>query len=348
MGIGLEISRHFCREVVLPLLASRHGALLDRMAVGVSGTGSDVLGVDDDISRDHHWGPRAAILLLDEDFDDCGDAVLQTLRSQLPRSFEGHPVRVERRNRTSVCVDSLGGYLNWFLGTAKLPEADEDWFRLCEMDLLHITSGEVFHDPAGRWTAAREAFAYYPDRVWRKRIADWCMYVTGRDAPYNLNRVGRRGDLVAAHIYFGQALRRVMELGCAIERRYAPYPKWQYRFFRTLGGCAPRILPILDRLNATHEWRPRVEGLVEINHVFAHRLHELGLTGPPDIRPFDEGLADLTLYTSAREIYAALPAAWQEVSFNQIESWEKLARLVLFDPEDYYQARLARGEIDDH
>jgi hypothetical protein len=344
MGTGLDISRRFCEQVVLPLLRSQHPEMVDRVAIGVAGTGSDVLGLDDEVSRDHHWGPRAAVLLADDDVDDFGDAIRLMLSREFPSAFEGHAVRFDPAHRTGVCVDGISSYLAWFLGTGRMPERDEDWFSLCETDLLHVTSGEVFHDPPGRWTAVRKQLAYYPDRVWRKRIADWCMYVTGRDAPYNLNRVGRRGDLITSHIYFGQAIRRVMELGCAIERRYAPYPKWQLRLFRTLGGCAPRVLPTLEALNATHDWKAQVDGLIEINRVYADRLHELGLASRPVPQAFDEGLTDLTLYASAKELYESLPPAWREVSFNQVESWEKLARLVLFDTGDYFQARFGEPE----
>ncbi len=356
MTTAIDISRRFCQQEILPLLRKRHGSLVDRLAVGVMGTGSDVLGLDDVISRDHHWGPRAAVLLLDADAEQV-EAVRDTLAAGCPPAFEGHPIHHDASNRTGVCVDHVSSYLHWFLGTASVPQRDEDWFALCETDLLHMTGGEVFHDSAGEWSAIRQRLNYYPDRVWHKRLADWCMYVSGRDSPYNLYRVSRRGDRVACQMYFGVALRRVMEMGFALERRYAPYPKWQYRLFHTLGGCIPRVLPILDRLVSNDaigdsrggegekgrggeiDWRARIDTLIEIKHIYAHQLHELGLTGPPVIKPFDEGLTDLTLYSSAKEIYAQLPPAWLDLSFNPIESWEKLARRVLFDSGDYFQKR---------
>lgn len=346
MDTALEISRGFCQEVVLPVLRARHGDLVDVTAVGVAGTGSDVLGLDDAISRDHHWGPRAAILLPDDRAERVV-AVRATLTEQLPNDYEGAKVHIDPDNRTGVCVDHLSSYLHWFLGTSRLPESDEDWFGLCETDLLHVTAGEVFHDPAGWWTGIREKLAYYPDRVWRKRVADWCMYTTGRDAPYNLHRVSRRGDEVAALIYFGQTIRRMLELGFAIERRYAPYPKWQHRLFRQIGGCGGQVTSILDRVLNETDWPQRVDGLIEINHVYARRLAELGLTGPPKIQPFDESLSDLTLYASATEIYAKLPTDWLTHSFNQIESWEKIARLVLFDAQDYFQEKF-REDLGDY
>lgn len=372
MSAGLEISERFIRAVVVPILRERHGALVERVAVGVHGTGSDVLGLDDEISRDHHWGPRAAVLLPDE-AAGAVETVRETLAVRCPPAFEGHPIHHDRANRTGLCVDSVSSYLHWFLGTSRLPEQDEDWFALCETDLLHVTSGRVVHDPEGHWSAIRQRLSAYPERVWKKRVADWCMYVTGRDAPYNLHRVSRRGDAVVSRIYLGQALRRVMELGFAIERSYAPYPKWQYRGFRRLGGCAVKVLPLLDLLaadtgapagtaSATGEtrdgrpaadsgapidWRERVDLLIRINWMYAERLHELGLAPAPVRQPFDEGLTDLTLYASAKAIYETLPPAWREISFNQIESWEKLARLVLFDSGDYFQKKFGESRGGD-
>jgi hypothetical protein len=288
------------------------------------------------------------VLLRDEDAA-LVDSVRRTLATGCPREFEGYPLRHDAASRTAVCVDHIGGYLSWFLGTSTLPRRDEDWFDLCETDLLHVTGGEVFHDPSGEWSGIRARLAYYPECVWRKRIADWCMYVSGRDAPYNLHRVSRRGDDVASQIYLGQALRRSMELAFAMERRYAPYPKWQYRLLPKLGGCAQEVAPLLQALaqetrgcetaDEKGRWRERVDLLIRINWIYAKRLHELNLTSAPVFKPFDEALTDLTLYLSAQQIYADLPPAWRACSFNPVESWEKIARLVLFDAGDYFQKR---------
>ncbi len=338
MGTALEISRRCFDEVIHPLLKSHHAPIVDRLAVALAGMGSDVLGLDDEISRDHHWGPRAAVLVSREDRDQVG-AISRTLAEHLPETYEGYRVHLDAKTRTGICVDVIDSYLHWFLGTDALPEQEEDWFGLCETDLLHVTAGEVFHDPAGWLTEVRSRLAYYPDRVWRKRVADACMVVTGRDAPYNLHRVSRRGDEVTSLVYLGQTLRRMLELGFAIERRYAPCPKWQHRLFSRLGGCSSEVLTLVEQVLAETSWRERVDGLIAINHVFARRLAELGLTGPPQMQPFDDSLTDLTLYTSAKEIYAELPPEWLVRSFNPIESWEKIARLVLFDEADYFQEK---------
>ena len=107
MPEALNISERFARNVLVPLLRQRHGDLADRIAIGVHGTGSDVLGLDDTISRDHHWGPRAAVLLSNGDAH-LVESVRQTLEAACPTEFEGHPVRHDAVNRTAVCVGAAG------------------------------------------------------------------------------------------------------------------------------------------------------------------------------------------------------------------------------------------------
>ncbi|HEU0299458.1 MAG TPA: hypothetical protein VFR37_08395, partial [Longimicrobium sp.] len=58
---GLELSRLFFVEAVRPLLDAAFPGL--RYAAGLLGSGSDVLGFDTEMSRDHDWGPRVDLFL---------------------------------------------------------------------------------------------------------------------------------------------------------------------------------------------------------------------------------------------------------------------------------------------
>ena len=62
---GLELSRLFYQEEVAPIL-SKHFAHI-KYSAALLGPGSEVLGYDTEISRDHHWGPRALIFLTESD-----------------------------------------------------------------------------------------------------------------------------------------------------------------------------------------------------------------------------------------------------------------------------------------
>ncbi|GAB4314305.1 MAG: hypothetical protein Kow0059_05990 [Candidatus Sumerlaeia bacterium] len=339
MASGRDISVAFIREVLWPLLECRLDRDAERLAVAVIGTGSDVAGLDDDISRDHHWGPRANVMTLPEDGARLKPRISEILERELPPTFRGFPVARGVRIMTGVCTTDLDEFFGYFLGTAALPQRDVEWLALCETDLRHVTGGVVVIDGPGELTRRREHLAYYPDPVWRKRVADWCMYLTGRDAPYNLHRVSRRGDGLTGAIYKALYLKQAMELTFTLNRRYAPYTKWLNRLFRSLPRFAERIAPLVDAIHGESDHRRNVFQMIELNYVFAEAVADLGLARRPQRVPFDEGLTDLTLYDTAAQIYAGLPADLLAPSFNRTELWERLARDVLFDTNDYFVQR---------
>jgi hypothetical protein len=85
---GLELSRDFFEQAVKPIL--------DRVAPGLQyaaaliGSGSEVLGFDDEMSSDHHWGPRVMLFLSEIDRASKGEAIDSALRKQLPPTFLGY------------------------------------------------------------------------------------------------------------------------------------------------------------------------------------------------------------------------------------------------------------------
>ena len=54
----LDLSRQFFHEIVLPLLERNFPEETRQGAFGLFGYGSDAIGLDDQYSRDHHWGLR--------------------------------------------------------------------------------------------------------------------------------------------------------------------------------------------------------------------------------------------------------------------------------------------------
>lgn len=339
MASGREISVAFIREAVWPVLEAYLGGEAKRVAIAVIGTGSDVSGLDDEISRDHHWGPRANVMFLPGDETTLLPRARDILTTHLPREFRGFTVAQGLVIMTGVCCTGIDDFFRYFLGTAELPGGDPDWLKLCETDLLHVTGGEVVIDGPGELTRRRAFLRYYPDAVWRKRIADWCMYITGRDAPYNLHRLAKRGDNFTSAIYKGQYAKQAMELCFTLNRQYAPYTKWLRRLVETLPPPGPEIARRLDELMAEPDLRRNVTQMIEVNYVLADAIAKAGLTAAVHRVPFDDHLTDLTLYNSAAQIYGTIPPALFAPSFNRVELWERLARDVLFDTNDYFRRR---------
>jgi hypothetical protein len=97
------------------------------------------------------------------------------------------------------------------------------------------------------------------------------------------------------------------------------------------------VAPLLDEIMALVDWKQRVFKMVEASYAIADAIADLGLTEPVRRREFDEGLTDLTLYDSAAQIYRTIPEELFIPSFNSVELWERMAREVLFDTNDYFQ-----------
>src|SRR5580704_9163288 len=87
---GAELARRFFSDVAEPLLSRALPGL--RYAAARLGSGSDVLGLDDAMSRDHDWGCRLT-LLVDADDRDQVPRVRRLLEDELPERFGGFPVR---------------------------------------------------------------------------------------------------------------------------------------------------------------------------------------------------------------------------------------------------------------
>src|SRR5947207_1403444 len=68
---GLELSRQFFLEWGLPFLRREHPEWADRVAAGRF-AGSEAIGADDELSRDHGWGPNFALYLPAVDYAQIG------------------------------------------------------------------------------------------------------------------------------------------------------------------------------------------------------------------------------------------------------------------------------------
>ena len=102
------------------------------------------------------------------------------------------------------------------------------------------------------------------------------MYLTGRDAPYNLYRVAKRRDALTGAMYKALYLKQVMEFLFMLNRQYAPYTKWLNRTFRQLPRYAAGVAPMLDAIFAEADLVKNVHQMIEVNYELADALHELG------------------------------------------------------------------------
>ena len=60
---GMELSKAFYTEIGEPMLRERFPELLPFLAVGLTGSGSECYGFDDEISQDHDFEPGFCIFV---------------------------------------------------------------------------------------------------------------------------------------------------------------------------------------------------------------------------------------------------------------------------------------------
>jgi hypothetical protein len=324
----IDISRAFFDEIVKPVLEREFPEETAQTAFGVFGYGSEVLRLDDDYSRDHHWGIRINALMPDSLFQARRDAIMKTVAAQMPASWRGHPLREGFTQTGGLELASLEGHLARTIGIDHPPETYHEWLNLPEEDITHIIAGEVWHDPSRRFTAIRERLQeYYPEPVRRRRMAHWCRYYSGMGA-YALKRATLRGNEYYATITFARAIRLGVQLGFLLDKQYFPYDKWTYAYFLRLPRMGPRLRPLVDEaVHYNTPWERKLELLDQISDVIDRTLVEDGII-PPHAKLQGSPTSGYRLLESAyAQIIKSLPAEikstvplWEQVYLEQWHS----------------------------
>ncbi|RME57922.1 MAG: DUF4037 domain-containing protein [Caldilineae bacterium] len=277
----IDVSRRFFYEIVLPILQEHFPEETEQTAFGVFGYGSEALRLDDELSRDHHWGLRIDALMPEEVFQQKRQAILETVSAQLPPSYEGYSLREGHVAGAGLAPDSLTGFLTRTLGMDHPPATYAEWLSIPEEDIIHVINGEVWHDPLGKFSAIRAHLRqYYPEPVRLRRIAHWCRYYSGMGT-YALKRAILREDWFYATTRFSNALRLGVQLAFLLDRQYFPYDKWLMAFFRRLPRMAGRLLPLVEEAVALSTgWERKLALLDQMSDILDQTLVEDGVIAP--------------------------------------------------------------------
>lgn len=187
---GAELGRSFYTDVVEPLLRRALPGL--SYAAARLGSGSDVLGLDDAMSRDHDWGCRLT-LLVDDEARDLVPRISAILEDELPERFGEYPVRFpvtwDSLLSHQVEVATVAGFAASRLGVDPSEGLSAlDWLTVTGQSVLEVTAGPVFADRTRALAAVRTMLAWYPPDVERYVLAaGWqrlCQLLSRRWAPY--------------------------------------------------------------------------------------------------------------------------------------------------------------------
>lgn len=297
---GIDLSRRFYTEIIRPWLDEVAPGLPH--AAALVGYGSELLGFDDETSRDQNWGPRLQLVLAPADFRVHAIRLVDAFGTASPDRFLGEPISWRSRPNGPVAgaeaigrmehgleIYTLTGLLEEVLAIRSTTLTTTQWLGLAEQRLLAFTAGAVFHDDSGELTEARRALSYFPDDVWFYRIA--CQWRRIAEEQAFVGRAGQVGDDLGSRVVAARLVRDVMRLAFLLERRYAPYSKWFGSAFARLPisqTLAPRLQEVLTAAN----WTARGEALAQAYMLLAGHQATHGIApfearlGPYFDRPF--------------------------------------------------------------
>jgi Domain of unknown function (DUF4037) len=277
------MARCYWSEVVAPLL-ERQWPVLPYTAARLGG-GSDVLGLDDAMSRDHDWGLRLTLLVA----ADRVVGVRNLLERELPATFHGFPTRFATSWDPAVVhrVDVLTpeSFAARHLGVGLDGPADAvDWLALTGQSVLEVTAGPVFADSDGRISRLREILAWYPRDLWRYTVAcDWQRI--DQELPF-IGRTAQLGDDLGSRLVTARLVRVAMHLGFLLQQRWAPYPKWFGIMFATL-PIAARVQTPLGTAMVADTGEDRENALCLALESLLEAQRKAGLPAPSSVtRPF--------------------------------------------------------------
>jgi hypothetical protein len=275
---GLELCESYFQEEGLPALKRECGDTLDRMAIGLVGDGSECYGYDDELSRDHDWGPGFCIWLTKDDYDAFGGK-LKEIYEKIPRTYKGcGPRRVSQWGQDRVGVFELSAFYSQFIGPYQPPNNYDEWLILPTNALAAATNGKVFQDSLGEFTRIRGALLqFYPEDVRLKKIASHCMSI-GQAGQYNFPRCVKRGEVYAARHSETKFCADAMSLVFLLNRRYAPFYKWIHRAVRELPCLGSTMHESISTLVKEHDDFVKIELIEAISQTLINELRRQELT----------------------------------------------------------------------
>ena len=272
---GLELSKRYFYDLVLPEFEKNLNDILPLCAFGLVGEGSECYGYDDKISQDHDFGPSVCIWLRKDDYLKHKDKINEVLK-KLPKTYLGF-----QELKESEWGSDRRGLLNIedfyfkFLGSSKAPETIADWQKIPETALATVTNGEVFLDNLGEFTKIRnDLLNYYPEPMRQNKIATRLMNIS-QHGQYNYTRCLKRNDLVAANQCLYLFVDEVIHLVFLLNRRYKIFYKWSNRALLDLKILGEEIHKLLEDMVFAQNKIPYVR---KICKVLAEELRNQKLT----------------------------------------------------------------------
>ncbi len=278
---GLEICKKYFYEYGLPMLKTEFSEVIDYLAVGLIGEGSECLGYDDALSQDHDFEPGFCIFITKEDYQKYGFK-LERAYAKLPKEFLGYKrniVSAVGGNRHGVII--LEDFLQKFLGVSEIPDDNRWWLFTPSQSLLTITSGELFLDNLGVLTKIRQILLNgYPNDIKLKKLAGHTIFMA-QAGQYNYSRLVERGEYGSAQLAIFEFVKNAISVIYLLNNKYEPFYKWVYRGMRDLeilGELESALVGLTEIENSSKTIQTKIEIIEDISSAIINQFKIQGIT----------------------------------------------------------------------
>ena len=284
---GLALSEEYYCAFGAGMIETEFPAYRNRIAVGLAGLGSECFGFDDELSRDHDWGPGFCMWLEKSDYDTIGGS-LQKAYDALP-GFMGFHRKKSSWGDGRVGALSTGDFYASFIGLPHAPESPDKWLTIQEASLSACTNGRLFTDPLGAFSSIRRQLQnHYPEDIRLKKIAARCM-TAAQSGQYNYPRSLRRKAVYPAFHALAGFCEDALSLVFLLNRQYKPFYKWACIAAKSLPVLGAYISQAVEDLIREEEMREKERRIETICARLIEALKEQGLSDSPSDFLLDHG-----------------------------------------------------------
>ncbi|MBS7315864.1 MAG: DUF4037 domain-containing protein [Clostridiaceae bacterium] len=292
---GKQLCASYFFEIAKPILDESFQEL--HYTAGLLGYGSDVLGYDDAVSRDHMWGPRFYLFLRQEE-KALEPEIRRVFAARLPYTYQGysvnfsapdpedhgvrHPERIDHGEVNPLLfIQTVPEYLQERLGLSDLNRLTAaDWLSFSEHRLLSLASAQFYVDGLGMQQVL-EPLKQYPRDVRLYLIAS-CWDAIACEQAF-AKRCGAYGDELGSRLICARIAERLMRLCFLYLDTYAPYSKWFGTAFDRL-PLDPALRDAIHAAVSADTVAEREDRLVRAQLLTAGLHNASGLSEPVDVR----------------------------------------------------------------
>ena len=159
---------------------------------------------------------------------------------------------------------------------------NDEWLNLPDEDIVHLTNGEVWYDPDGRFTAVRDALLQLLslNRYGCVALPTGVGTSSGMGT-YAVKRAILRNNEYFAAVAFARSIKLGLQMAFMLEKQYYPYDKWIMAFFKDLPRLYEPLHPIVDEaVKLSTSWERKYELLNQMADVLDQTMVADGIIKP--------------------------------------------------------------------